>query len=121
MGEITYPFPNFNGTTVEVWEWISNFIPHFTGHVIALAMLGLKLNRFSKRGPCCVYIPLFVTAASLTLGQSCDCPSVSEMTLKDSSEIGCGVYSIYITKQDAVRNVRIFLDVYGTVQQGNSP
>ena len=27
--EITYPFPNFNGCTVEVWEWISKFIPHF--------------------------------------------------------------------------------------------
>ena len=23
--EITYQFPNFNGCTVEVWEWISNF------------------------------------------------------------------------------------------------
>ena len=22
--EITYPFPNFNGCTVEVWEWIGN-------------------------------------------------------------------------------------------------
>ena len=32
--EITYPFPNFNSCTVEVWEWISNFKPHFTGHVI---------------------------------------------------------------------------------------
>ena len=27
--EITYPFPNFNGATVEVWKWISNFIPLF--------------------------------------------------------------------------------------------
>ena len=27
--EITYPFPNFNGATVEVWEWLSIFIPHF--------------------------------------------------------------------------------------------
>ena len=27
--EITYPFPNFNGATVEVWEWISNSIPDF--------------------------------------------------------------------------------------------
>ena len=27
--EITYPLPNFNSATVEVWEWISNFIPHF--------------------------------------------------------------------------------------------
>ena len=24
-GEITYPYPNFNGSTVEVSEWISNF------------------------------------------------------------------------------------------------
>ena len=29
-GEITFPFPNLNGTTIDVWEWISNFIPHFT-------------------------------------------------------------------------------------------
>ena len=26
---ITYPFPNFNGCTFEVWKWISNFIPYF--------------------------------------------------------------------------------------------
>ena len=32
--EITYPFPNFNGYTVEVWEWISYFIPHFEMDVI---------------------------------------------------------------------------------------
>ena len=31
--EITYPFPNFNSATVEVWERISNFIPHFTRHM----------------------------------------------------------------------------------------
>ena len=29
--EITCPFPNFNGCTVEVWEWISYFILHVTG------------------------------------------------------------------------------------------
>ena len=32
--EITYPFPNFNGGTVEVWEWLSNFIRHFIIDVI---------------------------------------------------------------------------------------
>ena len=32
--EITYPFTYFNGATVEVCEWISNSIPHFTVHVI---------------------------------------------------------------------------------------
>ena len=32
--DIPYPLLNFNGCTVEVWEWISHFITHFTGHVI---------------------------------------------------------------------------------------
>ena len=50
--EITYPFSNFNGATVEVWEWISYFIPHFTRHVItSVSRLGLKLNHINKRGP----------------------------------------------------------------------
>ena len=31
---MTYPFPNFNGATIEVGEWISNYIPHFTVCVI---------------------------------------------------------------------------------------
>ena len=33
--EITNPFPNFNRVTIEVWEWISNSIPHIIGHKIA--------------------------------------------------------------------------------------
>ena len=32
--EITYPFPNFNGCTIEVWEWISNFISHYIRDII---------------------------------------------------------------------------------------
>ena len=31
---ITYPFLNFNGVTVEVKEWINNFIPTFAMDVI---------------------------------------------------------------------------------------
>ena len=31
--EFTYPFPHFNGATVEVWKWIRNFFPHFTRKV----------------------------------------------------------------------------------------
>ena len=48
--EITYPFPNLNGATVEIWVQISNFIPHFH-RCKYLSMLGLKLNRASKRNP----------------------------------------------------------------------
>ena len=30
----TYPFPNFNGSTVEIWEWINNHTPHFIMNVV---------------------------------------------------------------------------------------
>ena len=33
--EIIYPCPNFNGAAFEVWEWIGNFMPHFTVYVIS--------------------------------------------------------------------------------------
>ena len=32
--EITYLYPNLNGSTVEVWEWRSNFISHFIMEII---------------------------------------------------------------------------------------
>ena len=32
--QITYTFPNLNSATVEVWKWISNFIPNFVMDVI---------------------------------------------------------------------------------------
>ena len=32
--EIIYPFPNFNGYTVDVWEWMNNFMPHLRMEVI---------------------------------------------------------------------------------------
>ena len=48
--EITYPIPNFNGATAEVWEWISNFMAHFTAHVINQSMLGLKIIQVNKQG-----------------------------------------------------------------------
>ena len=40
--EIISPFPTFNGATVEVWEWIYNFIPHFFMDVISYPYLGLR-------------------------------------------------------------------------------
>ena len=36
--EITYPFPKFNGITVEVWEWISNFIYNGFNYLTMLAL-----------------------------------------------------------------------------------
>ena len=53
---MNYLFTNFSGCTFEIWEWISNFIPHFTEHVINLFLLGLKLNHVSEKGPGYKYI-----------------------------------------------------------------
>ena len=44
--KITYPFPNFKGVTVEVWEWKGNFIPHFTMNAITY-----PTNHICKRDP----------------------------------------------------------------------
>ena len=47
--EITYPSSNFNGCTVEVWEYIYNVVPHDGCNY--LSMMGLKLTNVSKMGP----------------------------------------------------------------------
>ena len=47
--EIIYPFPNFNDYTVEVWKWISHFIPYFIMEWNYFSTLRLKLNHVSKR------------------------------------------------------------------------
>ena len=49
--EITYPFPNFNGWAVGVWEWISNFITLNWACDWLLIHAGIILNHVSKRDP----------------------------------------------------------------------
>ena len=45
---VIYPFLNFNGCTVEVYEWISNFIPHFIMDVITYAWCDLSYSMLVK-------------------------------------------------------------------------
>ena len=40
--KITYPFPNFSGAADEVWEWISNFNPHFDRQLFAILCIFIK-------------------------------------------------------------------------------
>ena len=47
--EIIYPFPNFNGSTIKVWERIRHFIPHPESEY--LSVWGSKLKHVSKCGP----------------------------------------------------------------------
>ena len=46
--EITYPFLNFNGCTIEVWEWINIFIPHFVMDVITYPCRDLSKTMLVK-------------------------------------------------------------------------
>ena len=50
-GEITYPF---NSYTVEVWEWMNNFITHFTMDVITYPRSHFKPVKW----PSCMYMEL---------------------------------------------------------------
>ena len=43
--EIIYPLSNLNGTSVKIWEWISNFFAHFIMDVI-IYHGGIKVNPF---------------------------------------------------------------------------
>ena len=47
--EITHPFQNVNGCTIEVWE----FHPTHHNGCNCLSILEFKLNEVSKRGPSC--------------------------------------------------------------------
>ena len=50
--KLFYPFPNFNGCTLELWEGISHFIhPTLHNGRDYLYMLGLKLTHVSKSLP----------------------------------------------------------------------
>ena len=49
--EIIYPFPNFNGATIEVWKWVSNFIPHFIMGVITYPCYDLSQTMLVKGAP----------------------------------------------------------------------
>ena len=46
---MTHLLPEFNGATVEVWEWISNFILHFNGHVITYPCQWCGVDTFSQK------------------------------------------------------------------------
>ena len=48
--EIIYPFPNFNGATVEVWELLSNIIPHFMMDVITYPYWDKRWSMLVKLG-----------------------------------------------------------------------
>ena len=73
--EITYPFPNFSGCTMEVWEWISNFISHFIVDVITFPCwvntrkFGRHLGSNTAEAPTKIHI---LAALQLNIARSSD-------------------------------------------------
>ena len=90
--EITYPFPNFNGEAVEVWEWRSNVMPHFIRDVIAyiyIYMLELKLTHVGKRGPICKMVRVFVGDMGGYLGLLIGASAITVFELVDLIVYNC--------------------------------
>ena len=44
--ETSYPFTNFNNATIEVWELINDFNPHFTMDVPVKQLRRMWLNLY---------------------------------------------------------------------------
>ena len=49
--EIDNPYPNFNGITVEVWEWMNIFIPHIIMDVISNSWWDQNSTMLVKAAP----------------------------------------------------------------------
>ena len=49
--QITYQFPHLNDCTIEVWEWISNFIPHLIMDVVTYPCWDLSKSMLVKEAP----------------------------------------------------------------------
>ena len=62
--DITHPFQNFNGETIEIWEWISNFISHFTGYVITYLCWDYRKSILVNKAP----VSLPINSVSCTPG-----------------------------------------------------
>ena len=48
--EITYQPKNVHGINVDIWQWISNFIPRFIGHVITYPCWDQSQSTSAKGG-----------------------------------------------------------------------
>ena len=46
MDVIIHPFPNFNGGTVDDWEWMNNSNTHNLQGICILIHAGIKVNPY---------------------------------------------------------------------------
>ena len=69
-------FPNFNGCTVEVCEWVSNFIPNFTMDIITYP--------WGKRGP--IKGQAYLTRPSVKPRQCNAHPNTAQQTVMECSD-----------------------------------
>ena len=111
--EITYPFLNFNGCTIEVYEWISNY----------LSILGSKLNHSSKRGPwwyqgtrlclsqywpnLCGYIASLGHSGLIITCIDVLNAFVKRLIMSDNKQLGNTLYHIYFAKITSDASIKL--------------
>ena len=80
LAKIAYPFPIFNLKTVEVWELISNFIPHFVGHGITYLCWVWSLTMLVKEATGRFSVSSSTSVLTVFLGQACRSPTKRNIT-----------------------------------------
>ena len=110
----------FSGAAVDIWEWISNFIPHFTGHVITVYPKKYA-HGFCFAVLCCGHtltdLPISIRLTSLALWQSDDCPSASKATLMNMDKYFIWIHYERLHNHNKAKHnktVCIFLGIYCT-------
>ena len=72
---------NFDGAAIEVWEWLSNFTPHFTAHMITYPWWDQSLSILVKGSQASEWrVEIFIIVTSATL--CCALSNLSSLYLK---------------------------------------
>ena len=100
--EIIYPFPNFNGYTIDIWEWMGNI--YLNGKCNYSSILGLNLVYICKRYPCCRQQDAMFVEFSMCKTECWP----KEKTHAPPIQTG-NLYRLYSEETVTVRNIKIEL------------
>ena len=118
--EITYPFPDVNSATDEVWEWILIIESHTLLDVWLFLYVGIKVQPCSKRGPCTLHIDISFHNRK-TMNEVTDLKFILNHSEWDDTFIGrWKLCNMYFTRNFIWLLIHIYTLRQNTVQNTNS-
>ena len=95
------------------WNWGSGYVQYIPYNIHMVLVVLMPYSMLVS----CIYLPIFFRVASLTLGQSYDCPSVSEGTLKNIVK----TYQFQTSTQQSIYHFLGCTTVWDNIQSGTKP